>query len=59
MMTELAENAPGVLLRAISSFWLNLFYLGGKAVFTCIVDHDGKDSRLSWLDIVLVCLDGV
>ena len=31
----------------------------GKALFTCILDQDWSDSRPPWLDIVLLCLDGV
>ena len=48
------------LLRALPSFWLNLLYTRDrKALFTCIVDQDWSDSKLPWLDMFLLCLDGV
>ena len=30
-----------------------------EALFACIGDKDSSDIRLPWLDIVLVCFDGV
>ena len=48
------------LLRALHSFWLNLLNTRDrKYLYTCIVDQDWSDSRLPWLDIVLLCLDVV
>ena len=47
-------------LRAISSFWMNLpNKRDKKALLTCIVNRGWSDSRLPWLDIVILCMDGV
>ena len=44
-------------LRAISSFWSIYSILGTeKTQFTCIVDHDWRESRLQSLAIVMLCL---
>ena len=48
------------LLRALSIFGMNLLNIRDRiALFTCIVGQDFSDSRLPWLERVLLCLDGV
>ena len=34
-------------------------FMDKQALFTYIVDKDWSDIRLIWLDIVMLCLDGV
>ena len=46
--------------RAMSRFGMYFLQTKDKeALFTCIFDPDLGDSRLPWLDNVLLCLDGV
>ena len=54
------RKGKSALFTGIPSFWQNFLKIGTKeASFVFIVDQDCSDSRLPWLVMVVICLDGI